>query len=101
MISYKATAACLAVAVALAGTALAQNQGPPLSQGMQNMGDMKDMKKGSDMSSMNMDQQMGHCADMRAQMKQGKPMTPEMQRQMKLCDDMDKQMQMPSGTKSR
>jgi hypothetical protein len=101
MVSFKAVAVCLGVIIGLAGSALAQSQGSSSSTGMQTMGGMKDMKKGSGMSGMSMDQQMAYCADMRGQMKQGKPMTPEMQQQMKACDDMDKQMKMPSATKSR
>jgi len=101
MISLKAIAAGFAVTIALAGPAFAQNQGSSSSQGRQNVGGMKDMKKGSEMSGMSMDQQMAHCAEMRAQMKQGKPMSADMQQMMKQCDGMDRQMQMPSATKSR
>jgi hypothetical protein len=103
MISFKTAAAGLVVTVALAGPAFAQSQGSSSPQATQTMGGMKDMKKGSDMSGMSMDQQMAHCAEMRAQMKQGKPMSADMQKMLKECDDMDRQMHMPmpGATKSR
>jgi len=81
MIRTQVCSAALAIVLALAPTAFAQQRN---TQGM----DMHD----HDMGGMNMQTMMNQCAQMRRQMKPGAPMTADMQRMMTQCDEMDRQM---------
>ena len=52
--------------------------------------------QGHNMSGMNMQQMMAHCAQMRQQMRPGAAMSPDMQAMMAHCDQMSQQGT-PSG----
>ena len=75
-----------------------QSSSPPRPQQSGGMSGMGMQGHNMNMSGMNMQQMMAHCAQMRQQMRPGSTMAPDMQRMMAHCDQMHPQTGSASGT---
>ena len=93
-ITLRRTVLTLALSLSLAAcTQPPSPPPPPQTGGMSGIGG----HQGHDMSGMNLQQMMAHCAQMRQQMRPGAAMSPDMQAMMAQCDQMSQQQGTASG----